>query len=225
MLAGLGVVFALYFLAINSGLLTLGWILSNFLSSIILVVVVLFQDEIRRALTKVGLQPLLRRGGEQVLTRTVEDIALTCSKLSKQKLGALIIIQREVGLDQFIEESTPLNAELTRKLLFSIFVKESTLHDGAVVVEGDRIKAAGCLLPLSLNPDLDPNLGTRHRAALGVSEQSDALAIVVSEQNGRISLAREGKLIQNLDSSMLRDLLHRLLSPRSGNQQSEDVES
>ncbi len=211
MLAGLTILVLLYFLAIQVGFITLGWLLSNFLSSIILVVVVLFQDDIRRGLTKVGMQPMLRRNIHNVMTKTIEDIALVCANLSSQKLGALIVIQREVGLDQFIEDGTTLNASLNRKLLYSIFVKESALHDGAVVIEGDSIKAAGCLLPLSLNPDLDPNLGTRHRAALGVSEQSDCVAVVVSEQNGSISLAREGRLTQNLDTSHLRDLLHRLI--------------
>ena len=222
MLAGLTILVLLYFLSVQLGFVTLGWLLSNFLSSIILVVVVLFQDDIRRALTKVGMQPILRRSLHKVMTKTVEDITLVCSKLSMQKLGALIVVQREVGLEQFIEDGTMLNADLSRKLLFSIFVKESSLHDGAVVIEGDRLKAAGCLLPLSLNPDLDPNLGTRHRAALGVSEQSDCIAIVVSEQNGSISLAREGKLTQNLDSSLLRDLLHRLIE--TGGEDSEEEE-
>jgi diadenylate cyclase len=211
MLAGLSILVGLYFIAVQLGFVTLGWLLSNLLSSIILVVVVLFQDDIRRVLTKVGMRPLLRRSISKVMSNVIEEIALACAKLSSQKLGALIVIQREVGLDQFIEEATTLNAALNRKLLYSLFVKESALHDGAVVIDGDTIKAAGCVLPLSGNPDLDPNLGTRHRAALGVSEQSDCIAVVVSEQNGSISLAREGRLTQNLDPSVLRDLLHRLI--------------
>lgn len=211
MLAGLTILVLLYLLASQLGFITLGWLLSNVLSSIILVVVVLFQDDIRRVLTKVGMQPLPRRPLPSLISNTVEELAVVCSKLSAQKLGALIIIQRDVGLEQFIEDGTTLNAAVNRKLLYSLFVKESALHDGAVVIEGDSIKAAGCLLPLSLNPDLDPNLGTRHRAALGVSEQSDCLAVVVSEQNGSISLAREGRLIQNLEPANLRDTLRRLL--------------
>ncbi|NDC38474.1 MAG: TIGR00159 family protein [Proteobacteria bacterium] len=207
MLAGLAVLVALYFLATQLGFITLGWLLSNILSSIILVVVVLFQDDIRRVLTKVGMRPLLRRSLSTSLANTVEEISVACRNLSDKKLGALIIVQREVGLDQFIEDGTTLNAAVNRKLLLSLFVKESALHDGAVVIEGDSVKAAGCLLPLSLNPDLDPNLGTRHRAALGVSEQSDCVAIVVSEQNGSISVAREGQLNQNLDPSNLREVL------------------
>ena len=212
MLGGLTVIVLLYFLAKPLGLITLGWLLGNFLSSIILVVVVIFQDEIRRGLTKVGLQPIFHKTDKTVYDKTIEDITLVVSKLSKSKIGALIVIQRDIGLDEIVEEAVILDALLNRKLLISLFVKESPLHDGAVLVDGDRIRAAGCVLPLSFNPDLDPNLGTRHRAALGLSEKSDAIVIVVSEENGAVSLAREGRMIRNLDASMLRDSLHRLLS-------------
>lgn len=213
MLWGLTIIVAFYFLAKPFGFVTLAWILNNFLSSIILVVVVIFQDEIRRGLTKFGLQPFFRRVDRAVYDKTIEDITLVCSKLAQSKIGALIVIQREVGLEEFVEESVALDAVLSRKLLFSIFVKDSALHDGAVLIERERIKAAGCVLPLSFNPDLDPHLGTRHRAALGLSERSDALVIIVSEENGSVSLAREGRLVRNLDAAMLRDSLHRLMAP------------
>jgi diadenylate cyclase len=212
MLGGLAFIVFLYVMAKPLGLVTLSWLLGNFLSSLILVVVVIFQDEIRRGLTKVGLQPIFRRPDKSVYDKTIEDITLACTKFSRSKLGALIVFQREVGLDEFLEDAVILDAELNRKLLFSIFVKESPLHDGAVLIDGDRIKAAGCVLPLSYNPDLDPNLGTRHRAALGLSERSDAVIIVVSEENGAISLARDGRLTRNLDAAMLRDYLQRVTS-------------
>jgi diadenylate cyclase len=189
----------------------LAWLLNSFLSAIILVVVILFQDELRRGLTKVGLQPLLRKNNDTV-QRTIEDVSLVATKLAKDRVGALIVIKRNVGLDEFVEDAVILDARLNRKLLTAIFLPQSPLHDGAVVVEGDRIKAAGCLLPLSFDPDLDPNLGTRHRAALGISERSDAIVIVVSEQSGAISLAREGRLVRNLDAALLRDSLHRFLA-------------
>jgi len=212
MLLGLTVVVVLYLLAKPLGLVTLSWLLGNFLSSIILVVVVIFQDEIRRGLTKVGLQRIFRRSASRsLLDKTIEDLTLCVTKLAKAKIGALIVLQRSVGLDEIVEDSVVLDAVLSRKLLYSIFVKESPLHDGAVLIDGDRIKAAGCVLPLSFNPDLDPNLGTRHRAALGLSERSDAVVIVVSEENGAISLVREGHLVRNLDGAMLRDSLHRLI--------------
>ncbi|MFM1848246.1 MAG: hypothetical protein RL417_1720 [Pseudomonadota bacterium] len=212
MLWGLILVVLLYLVAVPLGFVTLAWFLSNFLSAIIVVVVVLFQDEIRRALTKVGLRPIFRRSNE-TLDRTIEDVTLVAAKLAKDRTGALIVIQREIGLEEFVEDAVLLDARMNRKLLQSVFVRESPLHDGAVVIEGDRIKAAGCLLPLSFSPDLDPNLGTRHRAALGLSERSDAVIVVVSEQTGAISLAREGRLVRNLDAALLRDSLHRFLSP------------
>jgi diadenylate cyclase len=211
MLGGLTIVVLLYFLATNLGLLTLAWVLGKFLSSIILVIVVIFQDEIRKTLTKVGLQPVFHRASKPLVDKTVEDITLACTRLSKGKIGGLIVIQREVGLADLMEESVLLDALVNRKLLISIFSKDSPLHDGAVLIVGDRIKSAGCVLPLSFNPDLDPNLGTRHRAALGLSERSDAFIIVVSEENGAISIAREGRLMRNLDASLLRDSLHRFI--------------
>ncbi len=212
MLGGLSLIILMYFLSKPLGFVTLAWLLNNFLSSIILVVVVIFQDEIRRALTKVGIQPIFKKSVKEVYDRTIEELTLVCSKLSKLKIGALIVIQRDVGLDEFIEDAIPLDARVSRKLILSIFLKDSPLHDGAIMIEGDRIKAAGCVLPLSFNPDLDPNLGTRHRAGLGISERSDAIVIVVSEENGTISLIREGRITRNLDASMLRDSLHRYTS-------------
>ena len=219
MLWGLTVIVLLYFISAPVGLVTLGWILGNFLSSIILVVVVIFQDEIRRVLTKMGTQRLFRDARGNGFDKVVEDITLVSTKLAKAKIGALIVIQREVGLDDLIEDAVVINSEVNRKLLMSIFVKDSPLHDGAVIIEGDRIKAAGCVLPLSFNPDLDPSLGTRHRAALGLSERSDALVIVVSEENSSITLARDGGLIRNLDGSMLRDALLRYMIPEPVSQE------
>lgn len=212
MLLGLTVIVGLYILSKPLGFVTLSWILENFLSSLILVVVVIFQDEIRRALTKVGLTRIFKRANKTFYDKSIEDITLVVARLAESRVGAIIVVQREVGLEEFIEDSVSLDAALNRKLLYALFVKDSPLHDGAVVIEGGRIKAAGCVLPLSFNPDLDPNLGTRHRAALGLSERSDALIIVVSEETGSISLARDGRLVKNLDAALLRDSLHKLLS-------------
>jgi diadenylate cyclase len=217
MLWGLTVVVLLYFVSRQLGLLTLGWVLAQLLSSIILVVVVIFQDEIRRGLTKVGLQPIFRGAGRQYFDKVIEDLTLVASRLSEDRIGALIVVQREVGLDDFLEDAVLLDAQLNRKLLYGIFVKDSPLHDGAVIIEGERIKAANAVLPLSFDPDLDPNLGTRHRAALGLSERSDAVVVVVSEETGSISLIRDGKITRNLDAAMLREQLQRLISSKNKN--------
>jgi uncharacterized protein (TIGR00159 family) len=216
MLLGLSVMVFIYFIAIGFGLLTLAWVLGNFLSSIVLVIVVLFQDEIRRSLTKVGLQPMFPRSNKNPLASTVDDLTFACTKMAKVKWGALVVIQREVGLSDLVEDAVLIDCLVNRKLILSIFCKDSPLHDGALLIDGDRIRAAGCVLPLSFNPDLDPNLGTRHRAALGISERSDALTIVVSEENGNISIAQEGKLFRNLDPAQLKSRLERFINQSAG---------
>ncbi len=207
MLWGLALVILVYLLSRVTHLNTLAWLLGNFLSSIVLVVVVVFQDEIRRALTKVGLTRVFFDSTKPVSDRSIEEIVLVTQRLSADRLGALIVIQGKIGLDEIVEDGVKLDALLSRKLILSIFNKASPLHDGAIVVKESRIKAAGCVLPLSINPELDANLGTRHRAAVGVSERSDAMVVVVSEQNGEISLAKEGKLVKAVDISRLRDVL------------------
>jgi uncharacterized protein (TIGR00159 family) len=211
MLIGLTLIVGIYFIATEVGLVTVAWILENFLTYLIIVIVVVFQDEIRRALTKVGLKPFYRKGDLSATNRLVEDLSLVCEKLSSERIGALIVIKKEVGLDELIEESVLVDAYFNRKLLYSIFVKESALHDGAVIIERERIKAAACLLPLSSDPDLDPNLGTRHRAAIGLSERSDAVIIVVSEETGSLSIVSEGKIQKNLSGAQLTEQLRRLL--------------
>jgi diadenylate cyclase len=212
MLWGLVFVTILYFISTSFGLLTIAWILGNFLSSIIVVTVIVFQDEIRRVLTKVGLQSLLHRSEKNFSSsKSIEEITVACTRLSKLNIGVLIVVQQEVGLDDYMNDAVVLNAQLHRKLLQSIFAKESPLHDGAVIIDGDKVLASGCVLPLSFNPDLDPNLGTRHRAALGISEKSDALVVVVSEESGSISIVKEGKMLRNLDTTSLRDTLIKYL--------------
>ncbi len=214
MLWGLIIVVGIFFVSDLCGLVTLHWLLNNFLNSLIVVVLVVFQEEIRRGLTKVGLQPFFRQNTKLDYGQLIDDLVYVAQRLAERKIGALIAIQRDMGLADFLEESTELNADVSRKLLYSIFVKESTLHDGAVVIADGRIKAAGCVLPLSFNPDLDPNLGTRHRASLGLSERSDAVIVVVSEETGGISVAKDGNMIRNLDGQTLKDLLTKSLQNR-----------
>ena len=209
MLIGLACIGVVYFVAQPLGLVTVAWILDNFLSSIILVIVVIFQDEIRRTLTKVGAHPLLFKGGRNDSPSEYEEIATAVGRLAKARLGSIIVIEGDVGLDEFLEESVVLDAKLSRKLLYGIFVKESPLHDGAVVVKGAIVRAAGVVLPLSSNPDIDPGFVTRHRAALGITERSDALVIVVSEESGSITVFVDGKQYRNLDAATLPSYLHR----------------
>ena len=214
MVWGLIFIVAGHLLATQLGILTLAWLLGRFLDAIIIVIVVLFQDEIRRGLTKVGLQPILANEVTNAHESVLEDLAVACGKFSKARTGALIVLQRNIGLVDLVEESVILDAMVSRKLLSSIFSKDSPLHDGAVVIIGSRIKAAGCVLPLTSNPDLDPNLGTRHRAAVGISERSDAVVLVVSEETGAISIVCEGKMTRNLDSAALAASIGRYFGPQ-----------
>ena len=131
-------------------------------------------------------------------------------KLSRARLGALIVLEKDVGLDELMEGGVILDAKLSRRLLFSIFVKESALHDGAVILEGGIIRAAGVVLPLSSNPDLDPSFGTRHRAALGITERSDAIVIVVSEESGSITLLADGSIYRNVEAASLGGMLEQI---------------
>ena len=211
MMAGLIAIIFAYFTATTLGLITLAWVLSAFLSSIVLVIVVIFQDEIRKGLTKVGLHPFLRRSEKEASDEIViDEITLACSKFSKSKVGALIVIQQGVGLDNLVEDATIVDAVVSRKLLIALFQKDSPLHDGAVLIEGKRVKAAGCVLPLTKNPNIDLNLGTRHRAGLGISERSDAIIIIVSEQTGAISVVKDGRLTKNIDPAVLKEMLVKL---------------
>jgi diadenylate cyclase len=212
MLFGLAFFIFLYLIAKYLELQTLDWLLSKFFSSLLIVIIVIFQEEIRRGLTKFGISSFFFGGSKKFSDKVIEDITLVADELAKQKIGAIIVIQREVGLDEFIEDHVTLDSIMSRKLLISIFQKNSPLHDGAVVIDGESLRAAGCVLPLSFDPDLDPNLGTRHRAALGLSERSDAIVVVVSEETGTISLVHDSNIFRNLDLTALQDQLDFLLN-------------
>lgn len=193
-------------------LFTLHWILNAFLSSIILVVVVLFQNEIRRALAHVGMNPFspYRESGTSV-AHTVEELMKASVSLANKKIGALIVLQRDTDLRDYLEEpGVAIDAVLTKELLLSIFLPYSPIHDGAVLVRGGRIGSAGCFLPLTTRAGVDKELGTRHRAALGITDETDAVVIVVSEETGGTSLVLNGRITRDLDGASLRRVLLRL---------------
>ena len=156
--------------------------------------IVMFQSDIRRLLARLGLGHWLSFGGHLERRELIDELLLAVNQLSAQKTGALIVIEREVGLRSFIESGVVMDAKLSRDLLLAIFEPGAALHDGAVVVQGDRVAAATCFLPLTMNPVLVGTLGTRHRAAIGVTEETDCLALVVAERTGRISLAAAGEI-------------------------------
>lgn len=197
-------------------LFALHWILNAFLSSIILVVVVLFQNEIRRALAHVGVNPFASREASATSAQTVEELMKTAVSLANKKTGALIVLQRETDLEDYVEKGVRLDALLSRELLLSIFLPYSPIHDGAVVVRRGRAVWAGCFLPLTSRVDVDKELGTRHRAAIGITEETDAAVIVVSEETGGISVVLNGRMTRNLDGASLRRVLLRLFPQGDG---------
>jgi len=211
MIFGLFVILLAYAFSKMLGLVTLNWILDNFLGSIILVIIVIFQSDIRRALMQFGRHPLFAGTDREDYSRVMEEITKAVVALAEKKTGGLIVIEKEVGLNEYLEVGTRLDARVSRELLESVFVPYSPLHDGAVVIQKGRVTAVRCFLPLSDDPKLSRTWGTRHRAAIGITEESDAVAIVVSEEHGKISVVTGGQVTSNVDGPQLRNLLWELL--------------
>jgi diadenylate cyclase len=213
MIVGLAVIVLAYVASRALGLFTLNWALDNFLSSIILVIVVIFQSDIRRALTQVGTAPLFGAAERLVPRREdiIEEVSQAAVALAERKVGGLIVVQREVGLNEYMEIGTRLDARVSRELVESVFLPHSPIHDGALVIQKGRVTAVRCLLPLSTNPNLRKTWGTRHRAAIGVTEETDAVAVVISEQEGTIALVVGGNVTENIDGTRLRAALRDLV--------------
>jgi len=212
MAAAIGVFAFLYWLAIYEGLTTLEFVLRGALLYIGVAIIVLFQTEIRQALITLGNRfrvPFTRRHRGQFGQSIYDEIVLAATTLASTKTGALIVIERNVGLKGIVDAGVSLDAELGYDLIVSIFNPASPLHDGAFIVRGDRIAAASCFLPLSVNPLTAKELGTRHRAALGITEDSDAVAIVVSEETGLVSFVRRGRIKRALDATRLRAAIYK----------------
>lgn len=213
MIVGLAVILVAYVSSRALGLFTLNWILDNFLGSIILVIIVIFQSDIRRALTQVGTAPIFGAAERLVQKRedVIEEVAQAAVALAEKKVGGLIVIERDVGLNEYMEIGTRLDARVSRELVESVFLPNSPIHDGALVIQKGRVTAVRCLLPLSTNLNLKKTWGTRHRAAIGVTEETDAVAIVVSEQEHTVSLVIGGNVTENIDGARLRTALRGLV--------------
>jgi len=209
MLAGLTVIILLYFFSEILELLTLNWILHTFMSSLLILIIIVFQDDIRKALAKIGTVPIARIQTEYSFG--IEEVVKAVTKLAEKKVGALIVFEREISLKDYLEGAVLLDAKVSEELLISIFNPKSPLHDGAVVISGGKIVAAGVVLPLSTNPDIAKDLGTRHRAGIGITEVSYAVAVIVSEERGEISLAVGGKISRDITPATLRKMLSQLL--------------
>jgi uncharacterized protein (TIGR00159 family) len=210
-LLGLIALFAVFLISQLGQLVTVGLILENFLGSFVLIIVILFQHDIRRALARVG-RGFFPTVSAQEESQMLEEVVRASQALAQKRIGALIVLERETQLDDQIEAGTPLDANVSKELLTSIFLPYSPLHDGAVVIQRGRAAFAGCILPLTLREDLPEGVGTRHRAAVGITEETDAVVIVVSEETATISVVLRGEMVQGLDAPRLRVVLRDILT-------------
>ena len=209
-LKGLLVLFLATWISDLFGLTALSWILTNVLSNGALVLVILFQPELRKALEQIGrgtIRDSLHKSKSEDTNQTVTEIVNCLMNLSRRRVGALIVVEQKIGLKDVVETGTTLDSRISAALLENIFEPNTPLHDGAVLIRGERIMAAGCILSLSEGKGISHELGTRHRAALGISETTDAISLIVSEETGIISFAREGRLTRHLDRTALEEVL------------------
>jgi diadenylate cyclase len=217
MVAGMVAVGAAFFVAERLELTTVSWLLDNFINYLIIIVIVVFQQDIRRALGRIGGSAFWwgrQRGESQALEELLEAV----TQLARIRVGAIVVLERDAALEELVDDATRIDARISRQLLVSLFIpsRDNELHDGAVIVgKGRRIDLARALLPLSRAADLGPEFGTRHRAALGITEDTDAVAIVVSEERGEISLCFRGSIARDLDAATLRRALVGLLGART----------
>lgn len=216
MLTGLGILGLAFIVSSTAELFTAHWLLSYFFDYFFLIVIVLFQDDLRRALTYMGKNPFFAGASAAEEREMIDEVARAATQMARERIGALIVIERETGLKNFIDTGSQLDAKVKAELLYSIFVPNSPIHDGAVIITGGKIAAAGCFLPLTKDPNIDKKYGTRHRAALGLTEDTDAIVILCSEEMGEAHLAKGGRLTTNLSESEIRESLAALLDVSSG---------
>jgi diadenylate cyclase len=212
---GGGVLVALFYGSRWGHLETVNWLIRNLFGYVVFAGIVLFQSDIRRALAHLGRGPFFRYFAKpESAGESIEELVVASGMLASHRIGAIIAIERQIGLRNYIEGGIPLDAQLTYDLLVSIFQPSSPLHDGAVIVQEDKVAAAACFLPLTVNPKLGKELGSRHRAAIGLTEENDSVAIVISEESGRISLVADGQIERDLTPDELRARLRSLVLQR-----------
>ncbi|HEX3015451.1 MAG TPA: diadenylate cyclase CdaA [Desulfobacteria bacterium] len=219
LLKGLAVLLVASISAQFLDLVTVNWLLDQVWKMLVVALPVVFQPELRRALEQIGRGKFFTHNTLLVKRETsivIGQVVRCAQLLSKNRIGALLVFERQTGIQEWVETGIKLDAVVSSEFLVNIFIPKAPLHDGAVIISEDRVAAAGCFLPLSENPNLDKDLGTRHRAAIGITEQSDALALVVSEETGAISIAQDGKIARHLDESTLYQTLERELQPTPG---------
>jgi len=211
LIKGLFVLLIVSVLSRQLGLTTLTWMLDKVWNMLLVAIPVVFQPELRRALEQLGRGKFITMHpgttGTEELKKLIDELVRSCQVLTQSRIGALIVIEKSTGIQEFVDTGVKIDGVVSSEFLINLFIPKSPLHDGAVIIRGDRVAAAGCFLPLTQDTGLQKDLGTRHRAALGLSEVSDALVIIVSEETGVISAAKNGQLIRFLDDKSLRDLL------------------
>lgn len=204
MVMGTLVLVFFFFASQWADLTTVNWILRNSLAYIGFAIIVLYQQELRKALAQLGQAPLFRFLSPSASQGTLDEVVFAVLTLAQRRIGGIVVLERDIGLRGYIEGGILLDAVVTYDLLLSIFNPKAPLHDGAVIIQGDRVAAAACFLPISINPLLSKALGTRHRAAIGITEDTDAVAVVVSEETGKISVMEDGRIASDLDADALR---------------------
>jgi diadenylate cyclase len=220
MAVGSFLIVALFYVSRLAPLQTLNWLIRNALVYVVFAAIVIFQSDIRRALAHFGQAPFFRYlTRQQAADETIEEVVVAATMLAQQRTGAIFAIEREIGLRNYIESGIPLDAMLTYDLLVTIFNPGSPLHDGAVILQEGRVAAAACFIPLTVNPRLSRDLGPRHRAAIGLTEESDAAAVIISEETGQIAIALDGNIERALTPDELRERLRRLVLLRRGRAQ------
>ena len=221
-LAGLLIIVLVYLVSVYAKLELLRTILATLAPYTAFGMIVMFQSEIRRLLARIGQRRVIGFGGRLHRRETVEELLLAIQQLAQQKIGALIVVEREVGLRTFVESGVPLDANVSRDLLLAIFYPGSAMHDGAVIIQGDRVAAAACFLPLTMNPELLRFLGTRHRAGIGITEETDCISLIVSEETGRISIAARNEIEYDVTIERVEQrLTRRAVEPRAHHPEAE----
>jgi len=214
MLLGLGILLIALFFSRHADLHTINWLVQNFMAQVVLVILVLFQPELRRALAHMGENPLFSTLSPVESSKFLDEIVKASVSLANRRIGALLVLERETDLKDIVEMGTELDSKVSREIILSVFHPTSPVHDGAIIISRGRIASAGCFLPLSISAQLSKNLGTRHRAAVGLTEETDAVVIVVSEETGTVSVVLGGKLTRDLDAVSLKRVLTRLFTSK-----------
>lgn len=220
MLTGILLIVALFIASSMFPFTTLHWLMSKLYTSFLLIIIIIFQDDIRHVLSSMGRKPLLHGSESGMTVLVLEEISRAAAALAAKRIGALIVIERDILLTRYVDVGIPLDSRISKELLMSIFHPSSPIHDGAVIIQQGRIAAAGCFLPLTRDENIDPNLGTRHRAAIGISQETDAIVVIVSEEGASMALVEKGRIIRKPDGKILRDDLAKLVVNDPLNEQS-----